>query len=173
MVSRSQSKSNSFGRLVSTFPSFPSQELLFVRLEAPLFVPAHARCTRRAEIGSRRAAGPRAAAHSGLDAIEHGAEAEVRSGVVAAGSWLSAVCPHSATQTVATWRSGRPVLRVTASAVINFPEPAPALTSGSVADPSEPVGWAGLSNRRQATPGPPRRTPDRFQVGNRHPTPDS
>jgi hypothetical protein len=52
--------------------------LLFGRLEAPLFVPARARCTRRAEIGSRRAAGLRAAAHSGLDAIEHGAR--LRSG---------------------------------------------------------------------------------------------
>jgi hypothetical protein len=62
---------------------FACQKLLFVRLEAPLFVPAHARCTRRAEIGSRRAAGPRAAAHSGLDAIEHGARLEAKSGVVA------------------------------------------------------------------------------------------
>ena len=44
------------------------------------FIPAHARCTRRAEIGSRRAAGPRVAAHSGLDAIEHGAS--LRSGRV-------------------------------------------------------------------------------------------
>jgi hypothetical protein len=85
-----------------------SQKLLFVRLEAPLFVPARARCTRRAEIGSRRAAGPRAAAHSGLDAIEHGASLEVKSGVVAAGSWFF---PLSArTQTAATWRSPRPVL---------------------------------------------------------------
>jgi hypothetical protein len=57
---------------------FASLNLLFVRLEAPLFVPAHACCARRAEIGSRRAAGPRAAARSGLDAIEHGAR--LRSG---------------------------------------------------------------------------------------------
>lgn len=33
---------------------------LFVRFEAPLFVPAHAFSWRRAEIGSRRAVGPRA-----------------------------------------------------------------------------------------------------------------
>src|SRR4051812_47837872 len=45
---------------------FASQKMLFVRPEAPLSIPAHARWARRAEIGSRWAAGPRVAARSGL-----------------------------------------------------------------------------------------------------------
>ena len=52
---------------------FASQKMPFVRPEAPLFVPAHEQSARRAEIGSSRAAGPRVAARSGLDPIEHGA----------------------------------------------------------------------------------------------------
>jgi hypothetical protein len=89
---------------------FASLNMLFVGPEAPLFVPAHERSARRAEIGSRRAAGPRAAAHSGLDAIEHGAGCGKVGRHHCRIMVLSAVIPHSVMQAAATWRSGRPVL---------------------------------------------------------------
>jgi hypothetical protein len=83
-----------------------SLNLLFVRHEASLFR-LHARSARRAEIGSRRAAGPRAAVLTqssttrGCDEVgRHRCRIMV----------LSAVGPRSVTRAAATWRSGRPVL---------------------------------------------------------------
>ena len=65
-----------FGRAVflrSSRLRLQAKRCFLFGLRHRFLVPASARQARRAEIGSRRTAGPRVAAHSGLDAIEHDA----------------------------------------------------------------------------------------------------
>jgi hypothetical protein len=91
-------------------------------------------------MGSRRAAGPHAAARSGLDAIEHGAG--LGSGRASSLPDFRAVCPQSATQAAATWRSG------TRAAVRYHRSTSEALTQ---------VGPTGTSRPLGASPCPPQR----------------